>query len=125
MPTTFSLTQEEYEALIALARKGATEADDARRLDSFLRGIEKKNGYTRYVLWVQWQEADQPLPPTVRFPETWPPEMRFYLELVTRPIARIDVDQVLQARARQPVNVLVTPDPAALVGWTPVDDYFI
>jgi hypothetical protein len=120
----FTLTQEEYEALITLARLGAVEPDDSRRLDSFLRGIEKRNGFTRSSLWVQWQEADQALPPTADFPDKWPPEMRFYIEMVTRPIARSDVDQVLQARARKPVNVLVTPDPGALVGWTEVAKYF-
>ena len=120
----FTLTQEEYEALIALARRGSLNPDDSRRLDSFLKDIEKRNGFTRYALWVQWQEADQALPPTVNFPDTWPPKLRFYIEMVTRPVALTDVEQVLRARARKPVNVLVTPDPGALVGWTEVSKYF-
>lgn len=128
---TFTLTQQEYEALIALARDGTKDADGnvlsekALQLDEFLKSIEKNNGVTRDGLWVQWQELDQPLPPTTNFPEKWPPEMRFYIELVTRRVARVDVEEVLAARARKPHNVLVTRDPGARVGWTTLDDYFV
>lgn len=124
-----TLEQQQYEALIALAREGTKDAegniiiDKALKLDAFLRSIEKDNGITRSGLWVQWQEADQPLPPTTDFPNTWPPEMRFYIELVTRLVSRADVDAVLEARARKPVNVLITKDPAARAGWTPIDSY--
>jgi hypothetical protein len=120
----FTLTQEQYEALVALARRGATTAQQTRDLDAFLASIERGAGITRYKLWVQWQEADAP-PPKGQFPETWPPELRQYVELLSRPIARADVDRVLGLHARNPVNVLVTPDPAALVGWTKVDDFFV
>jgi len=128
---TFTLTQQEYEALIALAKDGTKDADGnvlsekALKLDEFLKSIEKNNGVTRDALWVQWQEMDQPLPPTARFPEKWPPEMRYYIELVTRRVARVDVEEVLSARASKPHNVLVTRDPGARVGWTPLDDFFV
>lgn len=122
---TFTLDQEQYEALIDFARRGAVVPLQKRELDSYLESIEKQSGVTRYKLWVQWQEADAPLPPTTRFPETWPPEMRKYIEFLSRPIARSDVDELLEKRARNPVEVLVTPDPAALVGWTKVDEYFL
>lgn len=125
MPFPLSLNQQDYEALIALSRKGATTPNGARRLDTFLRSIEKANGVTRYGLWVQWQEQDQPLPPTARFPEKWPPEMRFLIELISRPIARVDVEAVLKQKARKPTNVLVTKDPGALVGWSSLDQFFI
>ena len=69
MSFPLSLDQEQYEALIALARKGAT-GDDARRLDAFLQDLEAKNGIIRNTLWVQWQELNQPLPPGTNFPET-------------------------------------------------------
>ena len=122
---TFTLTQEQYEALISMARTGATTAEKQRALDSFLKSIEAANGITRYALWIQWQEMDQPLPSTTDFPKVWPPEMRFYLENLTRPIAKADVNQVLTLKARKPVNVLVTPDPAGLVGWTELAAYFV
>lgn len=125
MPFPLQLDQQGYEALIALARKGASTPDEARRLDTFLVSLEKNNGINRYGLWVQWQEQDQPLPPTTRFPEVWPPNMRFFLELISRPIARVDVDAVLKQQARKPTNVLVTKDPGAIVGWTAVDQFFI
>lgn len=125
MPFPLALNQQDYEALIALARKGAATPDEVRRLDTFLRSIEKANGVNRYGLWVQWQEQDQPLPPTTRFPETWPPDLRFYVELISRPIARVDVEAVLKQKARKPANVLVTKDPGALVGWSELDSFFI
>jgi hypothetical protein len=120
----FTLSQEEYEALIAMARDGATTTEKIHALDDFLKSIERSNGITRYSLWVQWQEMDQPLLPNVSFPASWPPELRFRLENLTRPIAKVDVERVISLKARKPTNVLVTPDPAGLVGWTPYADFF-
>ena len=121
--TTFALSQEDYEALVALARIGsAANADPAqarRNLDACLRTIETANGVTRYAVWVQ------PLPPSTSFPASWPPTQRAYIEFLTRPVAKVDVAQVLQQQARKPVTVLVTRDPAALLGWTPLDLFFL
>jgi len=120
---TFTLNQEQYEALVALARAGAV-GDDVAALDAFLRDVETANGVTRYLVWVQWQEQDQPLPPTANFPAVWPPELRYRLELLTRPINKADIAEVLSLHARKPVGVLLTKDPAALIGWTKLDDFF-
>jgi hypothetical protein len=120
----FTISQQDYESLIALARRGATDAETLRSLDSFLKYLEKKNGITRYGLWVQWQEAGKQVPITVSFPQTWPAEMRHYIELITRPIAKADVMTMLTKKARKPLNVLVTPDPAGLIGWTALEAYF-
>lgn len=130
MAFPLSLTQEEYETLVAFARRGtlnndgSTNQDSALGLDAWLRKIEGQNGVNRYAVWVQWQEQDQPLPPTAVFPEKWPPELRAYMELISRPISRIDVEELLKTRARRPMSVLVTKDPAALVGWTELDAFF-
>ena len=35
------------------------------------------------------------------------------------------VEAMLEVQARNPNNVLVTKDPAARVGWTAIDDYFL
>ncbi len=126
MPFPISLDQQDYEALVSLAREGAkSDPDRVRKLESFLRLIEQGSGIHRYFLWVQWQEANQPLPPSTDFPEKWPPELRASIELVTRPIAKVDVEKLLAQRARKPVSVLVTPDPAGVVGWTELNAYFI
>lgn len=125
MSFPLSLNQQEYEALVALARKGAATDDEARLLDAFLVDLETRAGITRHTLWVQWQERGEPLPPGTNFPESWPPKMRHRIDLLTRSIARVDVEEVLAAKTRNPVNVLVTPDPGALVGWTKLDNYFI
>ncbi len=130
MPFPISLNQEEYEALVALARQGTLDAqgqvlpEKARSLASYLVMLEKKSGITRYALWVQWQEMDAPLPPGVNFPSKWPPELREHMALTSRPITRTDVITVLQNRARNPTNVLVTKDPGATVGWAELDKFF-
>ncbi len=130
MPFPLALTQSEYETLIAFARKGTLEADGtinqdrAQGLESWLRGIEQKNGITRNFVLVQWQEQDAPLPPGVNFPTKWPPEMRTSISLISRAIARADVDAVLKAKAKKPTSVLVTRDPAGQVGWTALDEFF-
>jgi hypothetical protein len=130
MPFPISLGQEEYEALVALARRGTLDshgqvnADEARKLNSYLVMLEKKSGITRYALWVQWQEQDAPLPPGVNFPSSWPPKMREYLALTSRPIMRTDVITVLKNRALNPTNILVTKDPGATVGWTELNAFF-
>jgi hypothetical protein len=126
----FTLTREEYEALIAFAREGTKDADGtpihdkAVALSDFLVSIEKKNGITRDAVWVQWQELDQPLPPNTRFPEKWPPEMRIFIEKVLNPVSRVDVDEVLEANAKNPTSILVTRDPGALYGWTELEAFF-
>lgn len=119
-----TMTLEQYQALVALSRRGTSSSDQQLSLEEFLVDIEKKNGIIRYLLWVQWQELEQALPPTVKFPEVWPPELRRLLQQINRPIARADVDAVLSAAAKKPTNILVTRDPAALVGWTPIDVFF-
>lgn len=130
MPFPISLEQEEYEALVAYARRGTLDhegrplANAARSLEAYLVMLEKKSGVQRYTLWVQWQEAAYPLPPGTRFPEHWPPELREQLTLVSRPIAKSDVLTLLSNRAKSPVTVLVTSDPAGLVGWAELDKFF-
>lgn len=121
-----TLEQQEYEALIALARQGVADAPNrARELEVYLEYIERKNGISRHFLALRWQELDEPLPPGVRFPDSWPPLLEATIELVTRPIARADVDQVLVTRAKNPTSVMVTNDPGRRLGWTDVDEYFL
>lgn len=125
----FTLTQQEYEALIALAREGTKGADGqvnqdkAVGLERFLRSIEERNGVQRDMVWLQWQELDEPLPAGTRFPEQWPPEKRVYVEQVTRPIAKADLQEVLDANAKNPTSVMFTRDPGATYGWTEFDQY--
>jgi len=121
--STFTLTQEQYEALIAYAQAGAA-GDSIAVLDAFLRDIEKANNVVRSLVWIQWQEQDQPLPPTTNFPAVWPPQLRYRLELLSRPVNKADVEEVLRLRARKPVTVLLTKDPAATIGWTKLEDFF-
>lgn len=130
MPFPLSLQQADYETLIEFARRGTLDAngqvkqEEALSLDSWLKDLERRNGVQRYAVWVQWQEQGAALPAGTTFPETWPPAMRFYLALVSRPIARSDVDTMLNMRAISPTNVLVTRDPAAIVGWTEISVFF-
>lgn len=124
------LEQGDYETLIAFARQGTLEADGtinadkAAGLDAWLRWIEERNGITRSFVWVQWQELDAPLPPGTNFPTKWPPEMRQPLTLVSRSINKADVMALVNSKAKRPTGILVTKDPAALVGWTELDEFF-
>lgn len=122
----FTLNQEQYEALIALARQG-TAGDEQKtiELEQWLKLIEQQNGIERDFLWVQWQEMSAPLPSMANFPEVWPPQLRHPIELISRRIARADVEAVLEVQAVNPTAVLVTPDPNAQVGWSTLDQYFI
>jgi hypothetical protein len=130
MPFPISLIQTDYEALVEMARRGTFNPDgtinstSSLALEAFLTSIEKAAGIQRYAVWVQWQEAGAPLPPNTNFPTVWPPEQRFYLALVSRPIAKDDVDKMLQSKAREPQNVLVTRDPTATVGWQDYATFF-
>lgn len=131
MPT-LNLTQQQYEALIALAQRSTWCADGsvneakAQELQNYLCEIEKANGITRYSLWIRWQDPTAPLPPGWKsnFPKTWPPNLQYFLQLLTRPLAKADVLAVVDARTPTATNIMVTPDPAALYGWTQLDTYF-
>jgi hypothetical protein len=118
------MSDEEYSALIFLSKKYITDAEELRRVDSYHRSIETKNGIVRYLLRVRWQELEAPLPPMASFPRVWPPELDLTIEKVAIPIARYDVEQALKQKASKPFNVMVTKDPAGIVGWTKIDDYF-
>lgn len=124
------LSQGEYETLIEYARRGTLNTDGtvnqdrALGLDAWLRLIEQKNDVERHLVWVQWQEQDAPLPPGTTFPKKWPPELRANISLISRPIAKSDVISMLSAKARNPTSILVTNDPAALVGWSSLDVFF-
>lgn len=130
MAQSFTLTQEQYEALISLAKEGTKLSDGSqdpeksRQLDTYLKLIEKANGVTRSLVWVQWQELDSPLPPGTNFPDKWPPELRRKIEFITRPVARADVDALLAAYARNPLTILCSRDPAGILGYTPLETFF-
>jgi len=117
----FQLETYEYTALVALARTGASAENRVPELETFLRSIEKKNEVTRYFLLVRWQEADQKMPPTTRFPASWPPYLQQTIERIDRPIARVDVQEVLDTFATNPVTPMVTIDPQGIYGWTEFD----
>lgn len=123
-----TMSLEQYAALISLARAGASgpgDGDKMRALEVFLKDIDAANNVARYALLVQWQELDSPVPPGARFPDKWPPEMRFLLERTDRPIAKADVLAALKKVAKNPHEVMVTRDVGGVVGWTKIDDFFI
>lgn len=122
----FVILQSEYESLISLAREGAAthSTNKVLQLEEWLIFIERRHNIVRSIVWVQWQELDNPLPPTTNFPDVWPPELRRKIELISRPVAKVDVEQVLDQFARSPETILCTRDPAGILGWTPIDDFF-
>lgn len=126
----FTLSTEQYEALISLAQRstvnpdGSVNQQQAVVLQNFLNSIEAANNITRSSLWIRWQDPTAPLPPGVNFPVSWPPTLQFFLQFISRPIARADVQAVVNQRTVNAMNIMVTPDPAALVGWSTLDGYF-
>lgn len=121
----FTLTQEQYEALIAKARQGAETDQKRRELEAFLKTIEEANGVTRDFVLVIWQELDQPLPPGTFFPTNWPPTLKRGIEFVSRLVAKSDVERMLAVHAAKPTSVMCTRDPAGIVGIKPIDDFFV
>lgn len=120
------ITLEEFEALCSLARSGVSSADAERKqiLETFISMIESKNNITRYSVWVQWQEAGKPLPIGTSFPEKWPREWRTFLVRYDRPWARSDVESYVKKQVNAPINIMLTKDSAALVGWLPIERFF-
>lgn len=128
MSLAFSLSLEEYEALVALARNGAQASGDpnkSRQLETWLRLIEQNNGVTRDLVVVLWQEMNAPLPQGTFFPTVWPPTLKRTVELTTRPVARADIDKVLEVHASNPTSVMCTRDPEGVLGLTPIDQFFL
>ena len=125
-PVNFTLTSEQYTALVAMARKGVNRHSqvDQQTLEQFLISIEKANGVTRYLLWVQWQELDAPVPATAKFPTEWPPNLRQLIQQINTPISYQRVLDTLATYAKNPQAILVTTDPGAVLGWTDVKTYF-
>ena len=113
-----TITQEEYEALVSLAQRGTTNPDGsidqerALNLNAFLRNIEKVNNIKRYSLWVRWQDPTAPLPAGIRFPTTWPPELQYFIQFLSRPVGKADAMKVVNDRTPNAVNIMVTSDPA-------------
>ena len=117
-----TLTQDEYTALVTLARRGA---DDPVILEqALLRPIERRNGIIRYYLMVQWQDAAGVVPIGTEFPGNWPANLRAAIEQVDTPINRQQVEQMVALRANKPVSILVTSDPNGQVGWSELDQWF-
>jgi hypothetical protein len=125
MPTTITLTMEQYGALVELARAGTASADGRRRIDAFVQDIDRTNDVQRYTLQVRWQDPGQPLPMGVSFPDVWPPELQTMITRTDRPIARTDVTDAVGKLSTRPLNILVTSDPGGLVGWSTLDAWFV
>lgn len=118
-----TLKQDEYEALVYQSRKGMA-GQDQLPLDNMLKQVEERNGVRRYLLWVQWQDAQAVVPIGAEFPRKWPAELRTLIEQINVPINRQQVESTVAHLCSHPVSILVTPDPNATLGWSTLDQYF-
>lgn len=98
--------------------------ESAVRFAELVAKINQRNDLNFCTLWVQWTERGQRVPVGASFPDRWPSEWRYRIDLFNRMPTRSDVTEVLTRRSSRPVDVLVTYDPAALVGWTQLDVLF-
>lgn len=112
------LTRPQYDALMNAALAG--DVAEVQRLRDI---IDKANAVKRYYLSIRWQDVGGRPPPRIRLSEGWPRDQTYLLEL-DRPIARADVDSILEQQASNPVTVMVTPDRNGVVGWSLLEDYF-
>jgi hypothetical protein len=119
---TYTLKDDEYTALVALAKQGKAAAQ-LRDIDTWLKVIEVRNGVTRFLLLVRWQEARSPAP-TTKFPKEWPPTLSLTIEQTSRPISKTDVLEHLKTRAKEPTNIMVSKDPGGELGWFTLDAFF-
>jgi hypothetical protein len=118
-----TLSQQEYEDLVTLAKR-TLNTPELRAFESSMAVIERRNGIEVSILALRWTEAGSPNPPHYTFPQSWPPEQEAVMRKVGGPITREEVEAELEARAKVPVTVLVSPDPGAELGWTTLDDFF-
>ena len=119
-----TLTNDQYEQLVGLARQGIGTSAGQNDLNQFLATIEAANNITRYFLWVRWQEIGRIHPVNQPFPENWPPTQEIKIERLTNPITREVVEAAVADRGNNPFNILVTPDPGGVAGWSTIDQYF-
>jgi len=120
-----NITSEQYAALVALARKGAgADTDQMDLLDQFLLDIEAANDMVRYTLHVRWSETGGALPVQRNFPVNWPPTLEGTIERMDQPILKQDVADYVKSKSRAAYGIMVTRDPAKLVGWTELEVYF-
>lgn len=119
------ITTEQYSSLVALARVGVGSDPTQRyHFDALLRSIEKANNLVRYTLHVRWSETGGALPAQRNFPIDWPPTLEGTIERLGSPILRQDVVDYVAAKTRGYYGIMVTRDPARLVGWTDLEVYF-
>lgn len=117
---------EEYEAMVTLAIDACRRSPEAAvRFSELVAKVNQRNDLSFRTLWVQWTERGQPLPLDANFPVRWPDAWRYRLDLFNRTPTRKDVEEILARHATRPVDVLVTYDPAALVGWSQLDRLFV
>lgn len=114
-----TITRTQYESLLAAAR-----GDSLVNVDQLQDAVDAANSIRRYQLLIRWQEVGGST--ARRFSildgSNWPPSQEFLL-IQDRAIAREDVDEVLRTQATNPVDVLVTTDPAGVVGLTELNAY--
>jgi hypothetical protein len=114
---TVTMSRQEYDALLNAALTG-----NATDVPALQEAIDAANSITRYRLFLRWQDVGGSVPSRIELGAGWPPEQTFLLEL-SRPIAREDVLQAVNAQARNPAEIYVTPDPTGVVGFTQLDSY--
>ena len=119
-----SVTQTQWDSLIAFAQKGGETADERRVIENLILAIERASGVVRYQLLVRWQDAGAVGPATLTFPRSWPPEHQITMRKLGEPFLKRDVQEAVSVRSTNPVTVMVTEDPGGEYGWATLDQYF-
>lgn len=117
---TITMTLDQFDALSALAIKGA---DDANLVQDFLTKIAEENGLKVYRLRVAWKDPGAVIPVNQAFPGDWPPKVTTILEQKT-PFTRKQVEEVVFQESPRATLILVTKDLSGRNGWTSLETYF-
>lgn len=119
-----TLTRTEYEYLLDNSRQYEEMITNSTspNTDLVQRDVDLRNGITRYVLNVRWQNIGGQPPTRIEIGRGWPATQTAVLTL-ERPITKEDVQAFVAARASNPVDIAVTKDRRGVVGWTLIDDW--
>ena len=115
-----TLTRAQYESLLLAALGEDTNID----VELLKTSIDAANSITRHLLQIRWYEQGGVTPTRIEIGNgvDWPPQLSFRL-ILDGPIDRIDVDNVLITQATNPIDPMVSSDPAGIAGWTLLSDW--
>lgn len=111
-----TMTNTEYENLLAAAKAGDTSAIKVLQDD-----IDAANGILRFAVLIRWTEVGGKAV-ALPSPYSWPETQTGQLDKMST-ISKADVEEYVASRSTNAVNIQLTKDLEGVAGWTELDDY--